>query len=136
MLPIPLILLEDPWWPQLRELVASRNKLQLEWQLNPDPVPAESLARLAELSELGAIHQLGNFTADKQSFALLEQVRPQWVITPWLQDLPPSYWILHNVTIHDLGAGVLIEGNAEPSLLLELEFNGYPQGGASHDITH
>ena len=136
VLPIPLILLEDPWWPQLRELVASRNKLQLEWQLNPDPVPTESLARLAELSELGAIHQLGNFTADKQSFALLEQVRPQWVITPWLQDLPPSYWILHNVTIHDLGAGVLIEGNAEPSLLLELEFNGYPQGGASHDITH
>ncbi|MBP8172729.1 MAG: hypothetical protein KAY06_01785 [Aeromonadaceae bacterium] len=136
VLPIPLVLLTDPWWPQLRELVATRSRLQLEWQIGPDELADSCFARCAELTKMGVIHHLGNFTADKQGFALLEQLHPHWIITPWLKELPPSYWILHNVTIHDLGAGVLVEGMAEPSILLELEFNGYPQPGGSHEIPH
>ena len=58
-------------------------------------------------------------------------MQPHWVITSWAAVLPPSYWILHNVTIHDLGAGVLVEGASDPSMLLELEFNGYPLVGGS-----
>ncbi|MGL4206678.1 MAG: LapD/MoxY N-terminal periplasmic domain-containing protein [Aeromonadaceae bacterium] len=138
VLPVPLILLEDPWWPKLRELIATRRhaRLQLEWQLTPAALPESAIARLAELGKQGITHHLGNFTANKQGFALLEKVQPQWVITPWIKELPSTYWILHNVTIHDLGAGVLAEGVAERPLLLELEFNGYPQAGASHETTH
>ena len=136
VLPIPLILLDDPWWPQLRELVATRNKLQLEWQASTNLLPELCFERLAELGTLGAIHHLGNFTANKQSFLLLEKMQPNWVLAPWVADLPPTYWILHNVTIHDLGAGVLVEGASDPSMLLELEFNGYPQmgGGDGHSV--
>ncbi len=135
-LPIPLILLADPWWPQLRELVATRSKLQLEWQATTDVLPDLCFERLAELGASGAIHHLGNFTANKQSFLLLEKMQPNWVLTPWVADLPSTYWILHNVTVHDLGAGVLVEGASDPSLLLELEFNGYPQvgGGDGHSV--
>ena len=135
-LPVPLILLADPWWPQLRELVATRDKIQLEWQATTDVLPELCFERLAELGALGAIHHLGNFTANKQSFLLLEKMQPHWVLTPWVADLPATYWILHNVTVHDLGAGVLVEGASDPSLLLELEFNGYPQmgGGDGHSL--
>lgn len=87
------------------------------------------------MADGGSHSSARQFIADKQSFALLEQVRPQWVIT-LVAGSAAELLILHNVTIHDLGAGVLIEGNAEPSLLLELEFNGYPQTRGSHDITH
>ena len=133
-LPIPLILLDDPWWPQLRQLVVGRAKLQLEWQLTADALPPLCFERLAELSARGVIHHLGNFTANKQSFLLLEKMQPHWVIVPWVTALPPTYWILHNVTVHDLGAGVLVEGASDPSLLLELEFNGYPQIGGDDEL--
>ena len=135
-LPIPLALLDDPWWPQLRQMVVGRAKLQLEWQVTADALPPLCFERLTELSSRGVIHHLGNFTANKQSFLLLEKMQPHWVITSWAAVLPPSYWILHNVTIHDLGAGVLVEGASDPSMLLELEFNGYPQmgGGDGHSV--
>ena len=133
--PISLTLLADPWWPQLRALLSSQGPLQLEWQATADALPEWCFERLSELSRLGFSHQLGNFMADKSSFLLLEKMQPQWVITSWQPDIPPAYWILHNVTVHDLGAGVLLESAPQTELLLELEFNGYSQVGGSDGLT-
>jgi hypothetical protein len=126
-LPIPLLLLEDPWWSQLRTLLRASSRRQLEWQVTDAVLSPQCIERLAELSQLGMTHCLGHFVANPQSFFLLEQIRPKWVICPWVSELPPAYWILHNVTVHDLGAGVLLDTEQELSSLLELEFNGYPQ---------
>lgn len=135
VVPAPLSLLEDPWWPQLRDLLSSRVSLQLEWQATADALPELCFERLSELSSRGIIHHLGHFMANKTSFLLLEKMQPQWVITPWMPDIPPAYWILHNVTVHDLGAGVLLEGAPESSSLLELEFNGYSHVGGGDGVT-
>ena len=133
--PIALTLLADPWWPQLRALLSSQGPLQLEWQATADALPEWCFERLSELSRLGFSHQLGNFMADKSSFLLLEKMQPQWVITPWQPDIPSAYWILHNVTVHDLGAGVLLEDAPQTESLLELEFNGYSLAGGGDGLT-
>ncbi|MFC3914693.1 LapD/MoxY N-terminal periplasmic domain-containing protein [Pseudaeromonas sharmana] len=122
---IPLELLVSPYRDALLELLRKGRPGMLEWVGRPvidQPSPA---ALFKVLKRLGYEHVLADFGCSRQDYQWLEWMRPRWVICQWSAALPAQYWILQNVTLHDLGVGVLVYGCLDTALMLELEFNGY-----------
>ncbi len=121
---IPLALIGREYGAALLALLRKGRPGVIEWFGRPANDDGAA-ALLKSLRQLGYEHVLTDFGASRQDYQWLEWMRPRWVICSWQSALPAQYWILQNVTLHDLGIGVLVHGCDNAAVLLELEFNGY-----------